>query len=112
MENEQFLSTPEKLASLLLMSFSLTSVARGCFWIINTQSAIDDSPFYHKLHEIAPLWLWGAILVFFGINMAIASFYIPKRLLTKKFEFFVIVGCTGSAIYYFFMTVVLSLIHI
>lgn len=100
------LSISERLASILLLCMGLLTNARALFWITNSQKAINDSPFYTKLNGIMPLWAWGCVLLIFGTCTILASYYIPKRLVSVNFSLFVLIGCTGSAIFYFFMTVV------
>ncbi|UBH10068.1 hypothetical protein [Macrococcus armenti] len=100
------LSLSERISSILLLAFGLMIDARAVFWIIESKHAINDSPFYSKLNEVAPLWIWGCILLIFGTIILFASYAIPKRLVSVNFSLFVLIGCTGSAIFYFFLTVV------
>lgn len=100
------LSTSEKLSSVLLLAFGMMSVARGTFWVIESNRAVNDSPFYHELNNIAPLYIWGAVLIFFGMLMCLSCYFVPKRLVGIKFDLFVMIGCTGSAVFFFFLTVV------
>lgn len=99
------LSTPEKLTCASTFTFGLYSLARASFWILESDSAVNDSPLYKALHQVFPLWTWGAVIMFFSICLIASCFYIPHRLTRKIYDLLVMIGGIGLSIFYFFLAV-------
>ncbi|TDM50009.1 hypothetical protein ETI06_05920 [Macrococcoides goetzii] len=99
------LSTPEKLTSASTFTFGLYSFARALFWIMESKTAVNDSPLYKALHQVYPLWIWGSLIMFFSICLIASCFYIPHRLTRTIYDLLVMIGGIGLSFFYFFLAV-------
>lgn len=99
------LSTPEKLVCASNLTLGLYSFARATFWILQSKTAINDSPLYEALHKVFPLWAWGTVIMFFSVCLIVSCFYIPHRLTRSIFDLLVMIGGIGLSNFYFFLAV-------
>nr|WP_276311546.1 hypothetical protein [Staphylococcus haemolyticus] len=77
---------------------------RGFFWTKEQSTVLSDSDFYITLHQVMPIWLWGVLGMIFSLFIILAPVFLPKQQISNKFNFLLIVGGSGNAIYYFLLT--------
>ena len=92
------------LAVVLLSGIGLLEFERGFFWTKEQNDILDDSDFYLALHHIMPIWVWGVLGMICSIFIIIAPFFLPKQKLNHIFDYLILIGGCGNAIFYFFMT--------
>lgn len=85
-------SFSEKLSTILLIIIGLLPTSRGVYWIVSTESAINDSPLYVKLDSIAPLFVWGIPLLIGGLCLIISSIFIVSTKTRRYYYISLIVG--------------------
>lgn len=99
--DEQGLSICETIASLLLYVFGFLSVIRGVYWLTRADEAYEGGGVYSALNDIAPLGIWGIIIVSAGLCVVISGYLIPKRRRTTSFFWLLVIGGLFSSLVYF-----------
>ncbi|KXA43053.1 hypothetical protein HMPREF3215_01976, partial [Staphylococcus simulans] len=96
------LTLSEMIASTLLFGTGLFTLWRGLFWTIEQDSILGDSAFYRELHNLLPIWSWGALFLLSGILLMCASYLLPKQ--NQKSYWLITIGSFISFIMYFIIT--------
>ncbi|WJP97056.1 hypothetical protein [Macrococcus bovicus] len=96
------LTLPEMLASTLLFGLGLFTLARGLFWLREQESVLHDSEFYQAIHNILPIWAWGAMITVTSLFLIGSSWLLPKK--NNMTSLFLFIGGTSNAVMYFLMT--------
>lgn len=86
------------------MGVGLLMFERGFFWAKEQEDVLDDSQFYIALHNIMPIWIWGILGMIFSLMLIIAPFFLPKREINNTFNYLIMLGGAGNALFYFLMT--------
>nr|WP_106913125.1 hypothetical protein [Staphylococcus pasteuri] len=86
------------------MGFGLLMFERGFFWAKEQEDILDDSQFYVALHNIMPIWVWGILGMIFSLMLIVAPFFLPKREMNNTFNYLIMLGGAGNALFYFLMT--------
>lgn len=89
---------------ILYMGFGILMFERGFFWAKEQEDILDDSQFYVALHNIMPIWVWGILGMVFSLMLIIAPFFLPKREMNNTFNYLIMLGGAGNALFYFLMT--------
>lgn len=93
-----------KVLAIFIFGFGLLMFERGFFWAKEQSTVLSDSDFYIALHQVMPIWLWGVLGMIFSLFIILAPVFLPKQQVSNKFNFLLIVGGSGNAIYYFLLT--------
>lgn len=93
-----------KVLAIFIFGFGLLMFERGFFWTKEQNTVLNDSEFYLALHQVMPIWLWGVLGMLFSLFIIIAPVFLPKQQVSNKFNFLLILGGSGNAIYYFLLT--------
>ncbi|MEV5924461.1 hypothetical protein AB0L32_09210 [Micrococcus luteus] len=93
-----------KVLAIFIFGFGLLMFERGFFWTKEQNTVLQDSEFYLALHQVMPIWLWGVIGMVFSLFIILAPVFLPKQQVSNKFNFLLILGGSGNAIYYFLLT--------
>lgn len=93
-----------KVLAIFIFGFGLLMFERGFFWSKEQNTVLKDSEFYQALHEVMPIWMWGVLGMIFSLFIILAPVFLPKQQVSNKFNFLLILGGTGNAIYYFLLT--------
>lgn len=91
-----------KVLAIFIFGFGLLMFERGFFWTKEQSTVLSDSDFYITLHQVMPIWLWGVLGMIFSLFIILAPVFLPKQQISNKFNFLLIVGGSGNAIYYFY----------
>ncbi|MBC3134244.1 hypothetical protein MT438_07735 [Staphylococcus warneri] len=86
------------------MGIGLLMFERGFFWAKEQEDVLDDSQFYIALHNIMPIWIWGILGMIFSLMLIVAPFFLPKREMNNTFNYLIMLGGAGNALFYFLMT--------
>ena len=86
------------------MGVGLLMFERGFFWAKEQEDVLDDSQFYIALHNIMPIWIWGILGMIFSLMLIVAPFFLPKREINNTFNYLIMLGGAGNALFYFLMT--------
>lgn len=86
------------------MGVGLLMFERGFFWAKEQEDVLDDSQFYIALHNIMPIWIWGILGMIFSLMLIVAPFFLPKREMNNTFNYLIMLGGAGNALFYFLMT--------
>ncbi|MFB2002428.1 hypothetical protein ACEY6L_00205 [Staphylococcus aureus] len=89
---------------ILYMGIGLLMFERGFFWAKEQEDVLDDSQFYIALHNIMPIWVWGILGMIFSLMLIVAPFFLPKREMNNTFNYLIMLGGSGNALFYFLMT--------
>ena len=89
---------------ILYMGIGLLMFERGFFWAKEQEDVLDDSQFYIALHNIMPIWIWGILGMIFSLMLIVAPFFLPKREMNNIFNYLIMLGGAGNALFYFLMT--------
>lgn len=89
---------------ILYMGIGLLMFERGFFWAKEQEDVLDDSQFYIALHNIMPIWIWGILGMIFSLMLIVAPFFLPKRETNNTFNYLIMLGGAGNALFYFLMT--------
>ena len=101
--NKEF-SFTDRVTTVTLLSLGLFIGIRGLYWSINQQDVILESDFYEALHQVLPIYVWGVLLLAFGVSLVLASFFYGSKKISNISYKLVIFGGTGGAIIHFLMT--------
>ena len=93
-----------KVLAIFIFGFGLLMFERGFFWTKEQNTVLQDSEFYLALHQVMPIWLWGVLGMIFSLFIILAPVFLPKQQVSNKFNFLLILGGSGNAIYYFLLT--------
>ena len=93
-----------KVLAIFIFGFGLLMFERGFFWTKEQNTVLNDSEFYLALHQVMPIWLWGVLGMLFSLFIILAPIFLPKQQISNKFNFLLIFGGGGNAIYYFLLT--------
>ncbi|OHQ07871.1 hypothetical protein HMPREF2664_07480 [Staphylococcus sp. HMSC064E03] len=93
-----------KVLAIFIFGFGLLMFERGFFWAKEQSTVLRDSDFYIALHQVMPIWLWGVLGMIFSLFIILAPVFLPKQQISNKFNFLLILGGSGNAIYYFLLT--------
>ncbi|ASN70448.1 hypothetical protein 7F7_8 [uncultured Caudovirales phage] len=93
-----------KVLAIFIFGFGLLMFERGFFWAKEQSTVLSDSDFYIALHQVMPIWLWGVLGMIFSLFIILAPALLPKQQVSNKFNFLLILGGSGNAIYYFLLT--------
>lgn len=93
-----------KALAIFIFGFGLLMFERGFFWTKEQNTVLNDSEFYLALHQVMPIWLWGVLGMLFSLFIILAPVFLPKQQVSNKFNFLLILGGSGNAIYYFLLT--------
>nr|DAI87828.1 MAG TPA: hypothetical protein [Caudoviricetes sp.] len=93
-----------KVLAIFIFGFGLLMFERGFFWTKEQSTVLSDSDFYLTLHQVMPIWLWGVLGMLFSLFIILAPIFLPKQQISNKFNFLLIFGGSGNAIYYFLLT--------
>lgn len=93
-----------KVLAIFIFGFGLLMFERGFFWAKEQNTVLQDSEFYLALHQVMPIWLWGVLGMIFSLFIILAPVFLPKQQVSNKFNFLLILGGSGNAIYYFLLT--------
>ena len=93
-----------KVLAIFIFGFGLLMFERGFFWAKEQNTVLNDSEFYLALHQVMPIWLWGVLGMIFSFFIILAPVFLPKQQVSDKFNFLLILGGSGNAIYYFLLT--------
>ncbi|WP_145430667.1 hypothetical protein [Staphylococcus haemolyticus] len=93
-----------KVLAIFIFGFGLLMFERGFFWAKEQSTVLSDSDFYIALHQVMPIWLWGVLGMIFSLFIVLAPVFLPKQQVSNKFNFLLILGGSGNAIYYFLLT--------
>lgn len=93
-----------RATTVTLLSLGLIMSVRGLYWSINQQDVILESDFYEALHQVLPIYIWGVLLLAFGVSLILASFFYGSKKINNISYKLVIIGGTGGAIIHFLMT--------
>jgi len=104
-EQNRGLSISESVSSLLLYSFGILSTIRGAFWLSAGSHAVHDSGMYAALAMLAPLRLWGVLMLSAGLVIMISAYLFPKRRRTNSFFYALLVGGLAASVVYFAVAV-------
>ena len=66
--NKEF-SFTDRVTTVTLLSLGLIIGIRGLYWSINQQDVILESDFYEALHQVLPIYVWGVLLLAFGVSL-------------------------------------------
>ncbi|MCG2325787.1 hypothetical protein K4S27_06020 [Staphylococcus epidermidis] len=86
------------------MGVGLLMFERGFFWAKEQEDVLDDSQFYIALHNIMPIWIWGILGMIFSLMLIVAPFFLPKHQINNTFNYLIMLGGAGNALFYFLMT--------
>ncbi|MCG2344891.1 hypothetical protein K4P54_01945 [Staphylococcus epidermidis] len=86
------------------MGVGLLMFERGFFWAKEQEDVLDDSQFYIALHNIMPIWIWGILGMVFSLMLIVAPFFLPKHQINNTFNYLIMLGGAGNALFYFLMT--------
>lgn len=93
-----------KVLAIFIFGFGLLMFERGFFWTKEQSTVLSDSDFYIALHQVMPIWLWGVLGMIFSLFIILAPVFLPKQQVSNKFNFLLILGGSGNAVYYFLLT--------
>ena len=97
-------SFSESLAFILIFGLGFFTFIRGFFWFVEQERVVRDSQFYHELHEIMPIWLWGLIVMIASLKLILSAFFIPSQKLNNVCNYLLFAGGLTTSITYFLMT--------
>src|SRR5699024_3219102 len=95
------MSYAEMIASIMLFGSGLLTVARGLFWIVETDESLVDSDVYTTLNYVMPLWSWGLVFAIGGTPIILSSWKLPKRDTASSFAWLLLIGALVSSVAYF-----------
>src|SRR5699024_6900610 len=75
----------------------------GLYWSINQQDVILESDFYEALYLVLPNYVWGVLLLAFGVSLIIASFFYGSKKVNNLSYKLVIMTGTGGALIHILM---------
>ena len=101
---EEQLSTPESIASTLLLALGMLTTARGTYWVFNSDNT-SDSNLYASLAAVMPLWAWAIGFVIGGLLLILSSWYLPRRNIKKRFAVTLFIGGGLSSASYFIVAI-------
>ena len=101
---EEQLSTPESIASTLLLALGMLTTARGTYWVFNSDNT-SDSKMYASLATVMPLWAWAIGFVIGGLLLILSSWYLPRRNIKKRFAVTLLIGGGLSSASYFIVAI-------
>lgn len=95
------LSIAESISSLLLYVFGFLSTIRGAYWLTKSEEAYRGGGIYSSLDDVAPLFVWGAIITIAGLCIVASGYFISKRQRKSSFFWLLLIGGFLAAIVYF-----------
>ena len=101
---EEQLSTPESIASTLLIALGMLTAARGIFWMFNSDNT-NDIKLYASLAAVMPLWGWAIGFFIGGMLIILSSWYLPCRDIKKRFAVTLFIGGGLSSASYFIVAI-------
>lgn len=93
----------DRIATVSLLALGTFVSVRGLFWVVKQDNILVQSNFYEALHDVMPIWVWGIILIVFGLCIVLSSASYGHKKQNDYYLMFLIIGGTGSAIIHFLM---------
>ena len=90
-----------KVLAIFIFGFGLLMFERGFFWTKEQSTVLSDSDLYNTSSSYAYL-VMGRSRYDFSLFIILAPVFLPKQQISNKFNFLLIVGGSGNAIYYFY----------
>lgn len=99
----KYFTPNDKLATLSLFGLGTYNGARGFFWVLSQEVVVHDSKFYVALNEFMPIWIWGVILMIFGLCLIISSVLYSRTDISNKSYYLMTIGGFGCGVMQFLM---------
>ena len=101
---EERLTQVESIASASLFIFGIFSAMRGLNWIVFSETSRDYTV-YSVIVEVAPLYIWGALLLVGSLMLMIASWLLPRWKIKRGFSIILLIGGFVTSITYFIIAI-------
>ena len=101
---EERLTQVESIASATLFTFGIFSAMRGLNWVVFSETS-RDYKVYSTIVEVAPLYVWGALLLIGSLMLMIASWLLPRWRTKRGFSIILLIGGLVTSITYFIIAI-------
>lgn len=101
--NKSFRFT-DRVTTVTLLALGIFISVRGLYWTIQQENVLSESDFYSALHTVMPIWLWGILLLFFGVALVLSSTFYGQNSENNISLKLLLFGGAGGAITHFVMS--------
>ena len=93
----------DRFTSITLFCVGMYISLRGFYWTIRQEDVLKDSEFYQALHHWMSIWIWGLIILLFGLCLVFASVFYGKQHVNNISNYLLVVGGFGSSVMHILM---------
>lgn len=93
-----------RVTTVTLLSLGLFIAIRGLYWSLKQNEVLLDSDFYSAMHNVMPIYIWGAMLIVFGVSLILSSFFYGHKKESNIFLKLIVFGGIGGALIHFIMS--------
>lgn len=93
-----------RVTTVTLLSLGLFIAIRGFYWTLKQNEVLLDSDFYSAMDKVMPIYIWGIMLIIFGLSLMLASFFYGHKKENNIFLKLILFGGIGGSLIHFIMS--------
>lgn len=93
-----------RVTTVTLLSLGSFISIRGFYWTLKQNEVLLESDFYSAMDKVMPIYIWGTMLIIFGVSLMLASFFYGHKKENNIFLKLILFGGIGSSLIHFIMS--------